>query len=664
MSVLNAARKMPPFSRKSPKNPSPRRFIIFRKVQTRHADATQTGSSLVRFLGYVWPYAGLIASAVFAGILKFTLPASLAVSLRFVTDRLVPTGRADNVHDVSYAFTLNFLEWGARLLPGAFWRTPWGQLNILMGTLFIIYMVWGVSFYFRSYMAQLAGHRVILDLRTDLYQHITRLSHSFFHQNQSGGIVSRLMSDIALAQNFVGSAMTTIWMDLASCGFYIWLMFSMDRPLAWAAMIVFPFYIALMKTFGRRAKSTTKAVQEKLAEFSGDVQERVAGIHVVKSFAAEKRETNSFFHGARGLYDLTMQSVQVTALSNSLTQWLTQTATLMLIWFGGYRVLHGETSTGTVIAFILLVKELYMPLNRISEMNTILHNSLAAIDRVFEVFDIEPDVREMPDAVKLGRVKGEIHLKNLTFGYEGGAPVLQDINLKIKPGEVVALVGPSGAGKSTLVQLVPRFFDPQHGQILIDGMDLRDVNLRSLRSQIGVVAQETLLFSGTVRDNLLYGKPGASDEEIERAAKAAHAHEFLEKLPDGYDTMLGERGAKLSGGQKQRIAIARAFLCDPRILILDEATSALDSESEALIQEALAKLMQGRTNIVIAHRLSTILGADRIAVMQDGRIVDIAPHKELLARCPLYANLYNTQFHLALASVSAEMPQECEIVPQ
>lgn len=631
------------------KFPSPRKFQVFRKVQARDA----APSSLVRFLGYVRPYAGLISMAVFAGILKFILPASLAVALRFVTDKLVPNRVQEGAVDVSYTFTLNYLSWAGSQLPGAFWNTPWGQLNVLMGTLFVIYLVWGVSFYYRSYFSQLAGHRVILDLRTDLYQHITRLSHSFFHQNQSGGIVSRLMSDIALAQNFVGSAMTTIWMDLASCGFYIWLMFSMDRPLAWASMIVFPFYLALMKTFGRRAKSTTKAVQEALQEFSGDVQERVAGIHVVKSFAAEKRETNSFFHGARGLYDLTMRSVQVTALSNSLTQWLTNTATLMLIWFGGYRVLHGETSTGTVIAFILLVKELYMPLNRISEMNTILQNSLAAIDRVFEVFDIEPDVREKPDAKRLPRVQGAIQFKNMTFGYEAAHPVLRDINLDIKPGEVIALVGPSGAGKSTMVQLVPRFFDPQQGKILIDGTDLRDVNLRSLRSQIGVVAQETLLFSGTVRDNLLYGKPGASEEEIERAARAAHAHEFLEKLPDGYDTMLGERGAKLSGGQRQRIAIARAFLCDPRILILDEATSALDSESEALIQEALAKLMQGRTNIVIAHRLSTILGADRIAAMQDGRIVDIAPHKELLERCPLYANLYNTQFHIALESLNA-----------
>jgi ATP-binding cassette, subfamily B, putative efflux pump len=625
-------------------------FLRARKAASENAKR----SSLVRFLGYVRPYASIIVFAVLAGILKFLLPASLAIALRFITDRLVPQGQAGQVADPTYAVTLRYLDAMSARFAGIFGSGAWGQLNLLMATLFGIYIFWAVSFYYRTYLAQLAGHRVILDLRTDLYQHITRLSHSFFHNNQSGGIVSRLMSDIALAQNFVGSAMTAIWMDLASCGFYIWLLFSMDTPLAWASLCVFPFYIGLMKTFGRRAKSTTKAVQEKIAEFSGDVQERVAGINVVKSFAAEKREATSFFHGARGLYDLTMRSVHINALSNTLTHWLTQSATLLLIWYGAYRVLHGYTSVGTVIAFTLLIKELYMPLNRISEMNTVLHNSLAAIDRVFEVFDIEPDVREKPDAKKLKRIKGAIRFEKMTFGYEEGAPVLRDITLDIQPGEVIALVGPSGAGKSTLVQLIPRFFDPQGGKITIDGTDLRDVNLRSLRSQIGVVAQETLLFSGSVRENLLYGKPGASDEEIERAARAAHAHEFLEKLPDGYETLLGERGAKLSGGQKQRVAIARAFLCDPRILILDEATSALDSESEALIQEALAQLMKGRTNIVIAHRLSTILGADRIAVMQEGRIVDCAPHKELLDRCPLYANLYNTQFHLALESLKEE----------
>ncbi len=609
-----------------------------------------------RFLQYVRPYSGLIAAAVLCGTLKFVLPASVAIVQRFVIDRLVPITQfagapvAHAKSDFSYRWTLDYLNWAGARLPSS-WQagTPWGQLNILMATLVVVYALWAGSHFLRSYLAQLAGHRVILNLRTDLYTHITRLSHSFFQTHQSGGIVSRLMADIALAQNFIGSAMTNIWMDLATCVFYLCLLFSMDSSLAWASLGVFPFYLASMKTYGRAAKRTTKEVQEALEEFSGDVQERVAGIGVVKSFAAERRESKSFFHGARGLYDLTMRSVRVSALSQSLTQWLTQMATLIILWYGGYRVLHGYTSAGTIPAFILLVRELYMPMNRISEMNTVLQNSLAAIDRVFEVLDIVPDVQEKPAALRLPRLKGRITLDRVSFGYDAERPVLRDISLGVRPGEVVALVGSSGAGKSTLVQLIPRFYDPQAGRVLVDDTDVRDVTLRSLRSQIGVVAQETLLFSGTVRENLLYGKPAASGEELERAAHAAHAHEFIEALPEGYDTPLGERGAKLSGGQKQRIAIARAFLTDPRILILDEATSALDSESEALIQAALAELMKGRTNIVIAHRLSTILGADRIAVMRDGQIVDIAPHEALLARCPLYANLYNTQFRVALA---------------
>ena len=309
--------------------------------------------------------------------------------------------------------------------------------------------------------------------------------------------------------------------------------------------------------------------------------------------------------------------------------------------------MQGEATPGTVVAFTLLVRELYNPLNRISDMNTVLHSSLAAIERVFEIFDIAPDVQQKPNAKKLGRLQGRVTFERVAFGYDAARAVLRELDLDIRPGEVLAVVGASGAGKRTLVQLVPRFYDPQSGRVLIDGVDVRDVQLRS---QIGIVAQETLLFSGSVRDNLLYGRANASEEEVRRAAKAAHLDEFLDRLPEGYDTLLGERGARLSGGQKQRVAIARAFLSDPRVLILDEATSALDSESEAAIQAALAELMKGRTSIVIAHRLSTILHADRIAVLQHGVLVDIASHEELLARCKTYANLYNTQFKVALAS--------------
>jgi len=612
----------------------------------------QSSSSLRRFLAYVKPYWRSLALATSCGILKFLLPATMAIALRFVIDHLLPHGAgAGDATDASFQLTLNYLNWLSAKLPAG-WHadTSWGHLSILMITLTIFYAIWSITSYYRSFLAQSVSQRIMLDLRSDLYQHITRLSHSFFQENQSGGIVSRLMSDISLAQNFIGSAMTQIWMDLASCVFYLYLLFSMDSTLAWASIVVFPFYILSLHTYGRRAKRTSRRVQDAMQDFSGDVQERVAGIGVVKSFAAEGREAKSFFHGARGLYNLQLKNVHVTVISSTLTQWLTQMATLGLVWYGGYLVLHGDTTVGTISAFIYLIRELYDPMNRISNMNTIVNNSLAAIDRVFEVFDIEPDVQEKPNAIRLPNLEGRITFENVTFGYNADEPILKNINLDVHPGEVVALVGASGAGKSTLVQLVPRFFDPQEGRLLLDGIDVRDAKLRSLRGQIGMVAQETLLFSGTLRENLLYGKPGATDQELAAAVRAAYVDEFVQSMPRGYDTMLGERGARLSGGQKQRIAIARAFLTDPRILILDEATSALDSESEELIQEALVELMRGRTNLVIAHRLSTILGADRIAVMEQGHILDIGPHEELLQRNAQYAKLYHTQFKVALAS--------------
>jgi subfamily B ATP-binding cassette protein MsbA len=586
------------------------------------------------------------------------LPAAFALVLRFMTDRLVPQfGAAPPPTDPVFRATEHYLTWVGGLLPAAWNATSaWGQFNVLTGSLLVVYAVWGVAMYYRSYWAQLAGHRVMLDLRSDLFQHIQRLSHSFFQTRQSGGIVSRLTSDIALAQNFVGAAMTNIWMDTVACVFYLALLLAMDVRLTLAALLVFPLYIACMRIYGAESKRTSREVQEAMEEFSGDLQERIAGYAVVKSFAAERRESRGFFTRARGLFDLVMANVRSTNLSSSIVQWLTEMATLVLIWYGGWRIFSGQSSLGVVVAFIHLLRQLYFPVNRISEMNTVLQNSLAAIDRIFEVFDTEPDVRECPDAKPLPRIQGEIRFEHVGFGYTSGRATLEGIDLTIHPGEIVALVGPSGAGKTTLVQLIPRFYDPTAGRVRIDGVDLRQVTLRSLRSQIGTVAQDTLLFSGSVRENILYGRPDASEAELLAVSGAAHAEEFIRELPEGYDTLLGERGAKLSGGQRQRIAIARAFLGNPRILILDEATSALDSESEFLIQDALKRLMRGRTNVVIAHRLSTVLHADRIVVLERGRIVQIGPHERLLAEGGLYRRLYETQFRsVAQAAALPEM---------
>jgi ABC-type multidrug transport system fused ATPase/permease subunit len=606
------------------------------------------GATLSRFLAYVWPYRRLLLGATCAGMLKFLLPSTMALSLRFLTDRLVPAAtaggsgaaRAAPSDEVTGAID-SYLTWlGGRL--GAWWQSPWGNFNLLMLTLVGLYALWGVAHYYRGQWAHRAGHRLILDLRLDLYRHIQQLSHSFHQERQSGGIMSRLTADIALAQNFLSSALVGIWMDLVTCAVYAYVLASMDGPLTLAALSAFPFYVASMRRFGRRSKQSSLALQTALEHFSGDLQERIAGYPLVKAFAAERRESLSFFRSGRRLLSLFLNNAHITNLASVVVHWLTQMATLGLVWYGGYRLITGQTSVGTLVAFILLAADLYFPINRISEMNTVLHNSLAAIDRIFEVFDIVPGVTSRPEAKRITEVRGRITFERVTFAYQE-RPVLRDLSLDVRPGETIALVGPSGAGKSTFAQLVPRFYDPQQGRVMLDGVDLRELELRALRTQIGVVAQDTILFSGSVADNLLYGNPRASRGDLERAARAAHADEFIRSLPEGYDTLIGERGAKLSGGQKQRIALARVFLANPRVVILDEATSALDSESEQLIQHSLSELLKGRTSIVIAHRLSTILSADRIVVLEAGRIVNVGSHAELLQRGGLYRRLYEAQ---------------------
>ena len=606
--------------------------------------ASPPARPLVRFLRYVWPYYGLLGRATVCGMLKFILPSTMALALRFITDRLVPgaTQAQSQPQDIVARGIDRYLSWLGGVL-GPWWTTPCGAFELLSITLVGVYAVWAIALYYRSQWAQLAGHRVMLDLRADLYRHIHRLSHDFFQQRQSGGIVSRLTADIALAQNFVGSAMTNIWMDLVTCAVYIYVLASMDGPLTLAALGAFPLYVLSMRLFGKRSKDTSLKVQEAMEEFSGDVQERIAGFMLVKAFVAERREAVAFWKKGRGLLELSLQNAHITNLSNAVVQWLTQMATLALVWYGGHRLMSGQTSVGTVVAFILLVRELYFPINRISEMNTVLHNSLAAIDRIFEVFDMNPSVADQRDAKAVTSARGQVTFDHISFGYRPEQPVLHDVSVDIRPGEMVALVGPSGAGKSSFAQLVPRFYDPDRGKVLLDGVDLRSLRVRELRAQIGIVAQENLLFSGSALDNILYGRPGASRAEVEQAARAAHAHDFIQELAQGYDTLLGERGAKLSGGQKQRIALARVFLADPRVLILDEATSALDSESEQLIQRSLALLMKSRTSIVIAHRLSTILAADRIVVLEAGRVVDVGSHAELIVRGGLYSRLYRAQ---------------------
>ncbi|HVN83987.1 MAG TPA: ABC transporter ATP-binding protein [Candidatus Binatia bacterium] len=619
-------------------------------------------SPLLRFLSYVGPHAWLIAGASLCGVLKFVLPLIFPLVLKYLTDVLL-VREATALH--ASEATNRWIEWWCTtVLAHASWlgAGALGRLTVIGVSVTALYLLLAVATFYRSYLAGMAGHRLIFDLRYALYQHIQSMSHSFFDERRSGSIVARFVSDIQLAQNFVGAALTNVWMDGASLGFVVWILFVLEHRLACVALAVIPVYVLCIRYYSPRIKAASQSVQEMIEDFSGDLQERIAAVGLVKAFGREEHEARRFYRTSRDLLDLTMVNVRLSSGSQAATTFLTTAAPLAVVWAAGIMILHGGLSVGTMIAFYAYLSSLYLPLQRFSELSVVISNSLAAMDRIFEFFDIRPEVAETPGARGLHRLTGRVEWRTATFWYAGrdDRPAVQRVSLIVEPGQTVALVGRSGAGKSTLVALLPRFYDVSDGAVLVDGVDVRTVTLASLRDHIGIVPQDPVLFSGSLRENLLYAKPSATDAELAAAAHAANADGFIEELPDGYQTLVGERGVKLSGGQRQRIAIARAFLKDPPILILDEATSALDSESENLIHDALRRLMAGRTTLIIAHRLSTVINADRIVVIENGEVCEIGAHAELLARGGLYSQLYVEQFrHLQPALETAdELPDQ------
>jgi subfamily B ATP-binding cassette protein MsbA len=410
------------------------------------------------------------------------------------------------------------------------------------------------------------------------------------------------------------------------------------------SLSLMPIYITALRAMGPRIRRSSQEVQQRLEVLSGELHERVAGVSILKGFTRESAETSRFAAQSNKLLRRVLHSVQFTAANEVAVGFVVNTAPLIVGWYGVHEIMAGRLTVGALTQFLLYLGMFYSPLQRLSDLSVVLSNALAAIDRIFEYFDTQPHVAENARPKQLKHCEGRIEFCNVSFGYDADVKILSDISLMILPGQTVAFVGPSGAGKSTMASLIPRFYDPTGGAIKLDGIDLRELSLESLRSHVGIVNQETILFSGTVLENMLLAAPHATRAQIIAALEAAHALEFVQSLPDGLGTEVGERGAVLSGGQKQRLAIARAFLKDPKILILDEATSALDSRSERRIQVATAKLLKNRTSIVIAHRLSTVLRADQIVVLEAGRIADIGRHQELLARGGLYAQLYHEQF--------------------
>jgi subfamily B ATP-binding cassette protein MsbA len=523
-------------------------------------------------------------------------------------------------------------------------------LNWLAVVFVISYLLGAVLQAATSYSYNFLAQRLLLDIRQMLYEHIEHLSPSFFSKHKTGDIIQRLYSDTTQIQSLISTRLINILMNVISAVGIILILLLLDATLTFFTLLVFPLFALTSIYFGKKIRVRERRVREKSGEMLSFFQETIGLMPVVQSFVREKTEAIRHLKKSRELIGLSLAGTLLFSASGAITGLLVTLATTFVYWYGGRSVFAGTLTLGGLIAYSTYVGKLFGPISALVGQNQGIQAALVSIDRVFEFLDVKPEVKSAKDAVELKRVRGQIIFDEVNFSYDGRSPILKDINLRIEPGESVALVGGSGSGKSTIASLLLRFYDPKKGSVRIDGRDLRNINLASLRSHTGVVSQDVTLFNTTILENIRYGRHGASDDEVIAAAYLANIGQFIEEfLPDKFDTVVGERGARLSGGQKQRINVARVILKNPAILILDEATSALDSESERSVQAVLDYLMQGRTTLIIAHRFSTIKNVDRIVVLDSGQIVEVGTHEQLYESGGLYRQLYDTQFKVEAA---------------
>lgn len=573
-----------------------------------------------RYLKFVKPYRYRIIATIIVGIIKFGIPMLIPLLIKYAIDGVI------NNHSLTN-------------------QEKFSHLGVAIGiALFIFLIVRPPIEFIRQYLAQWTSNKILYDIRKQLYNHLQALSVRFYANNQVGQVISRVINDVEQTKDFILTGLMNIWLDCITIIIALSIMFFLDVKLTFAAIFIFPFYILTVYFFFGRLRKLTRVRSQALAEVQGFLHERVQGMSVIKSFAIEDNEAKNFDNHNKNFLQRAFQHTRWNAYSFAAINTVTDLGPIIVIGVGSYLAITGSITVGTLAAFVGYLEQLFGPLRRLVSSFTTLTQSFASMDRVFQLMDEDYDIKNGIGAQPIKISKGQIDLKHVSFKYnENEKEVLHDINLTINKGETVAFVGMSGGGKSTLINLIPRFYDVTQGEILIDHHNVKDFLTGSLRNQIGLVQQDNILFSDTVQENILLGRPDATDDEVVEAAKMANAHDFISNLPNGYDTEVGERGVKLSGGQKQRLSIARIFLNNPPVLILDEATSALDLESEAIIQEALDVLSKDRTTLIVAHRLSTITHADRIVVMENGRIVETGTHQQLINKRGAYEHLYSIQ---------------------